>query len=286
MTKVLAAMGLFVALVACGSSPEPKPLARSDEQVADDAGTPAPNRATRDESERDSKRRRGKDSSGGRGAPDHSSGGGGSTDAPAPRARAVRPPAPGTYTYAQQGWEEVCQAGACDRTSLPPEQRVTVEHQSSDGTSFRTSTRGAGAREQTIAYSLAPRRLMIGRITADFSFRAFRTRTDIVPEPPILTARLPFRAGTSWSGDWRDANGEVDGTYEFAVRRRDAVGRRRAFVVDTSMTFRGTYRGSSDIRLWVDPRDLMILASRGKTQITGDFGTYRTNATTSLAGRP
>ncbi|MGI8775031.1 MAG: hypothetical protein ACR2KQ_08480 [Actinomycetota bacterium] len=200
------------------------------------------------------------------------------------------PPPPGGYTFAQEGWEELCQAGTCDRYDLAPRQRIEVVHRSADGSLFRTTTRSSGSREQSIDYELTPNRLVIDRIRSEFEYGAFRTTSEIVPRPSILAARLPLRVGDSWSGQWSDRNGEVDGSYSFEVIEKasmTAAGRPRdVFVMKMSMTFRGEFSGSTDMKVWLDPDEAMIAASRGRTEITSSLGTYRTRFTTSLTGEP
>jgi hypothetical protein len=207
---------------------------------------------------------------------------GGSPRGRKPHTPRMRPPGAGEYTYAQEGWEEICQAGVCDRTDLPSHRQVTIQHERDDGSVFSTTTRGAGAREQSIIYTIRRDGVLIRRISSDFRYGAFRTRSTIAPDPPIVTARLPFRVGSSWTGEWKDRRGKVDGTYRFHVKRRDTLGERDLFVVEMRMSFRGAYNGFTEMTLWVMPRSFSIAASQGITEITSDFGTSRTESMISL----
>ena len=79
------------------------------------------------------------------------------TRAGEPSAARLTLPVAGSYSYAQNGWEELCQASNCDRSDLPPTQTVKIsfEEKSASRAVFVSETRGSGSRTQTITYDVA-----------------------------------------------------------------------------------------------------------------------------------
>lgn len=196
----------------------------------------------------------------------------------------VSMPAQGGYVYAQSGWEELCQTGTCDRSELPSrqDQRVTHLQRSRVGGRFEMETRGSGSRSQTLVYLVERDRVSVEEIRSVFSTGGLSFETTIVPDPPILSLKLPVQVGEKWSGGWTDRRDDVDGTYRFAVVRREGG----SIVLDSRLEFRGEFQGFNDLRLWIDPDHLTITATTGKVEIRSTYGTYRSEFATSLVSKP
>ena len=57
-------------------------------------------------------------------------------------------------------------------------------------------------------------------------------------------------------------------------------------VMDTTMDLSGEYRGTNQMRLWVIADRFTIAASKGRTEIDSQYGTYRARFTTSYGDGP
>lgn len=200
-------------------------------------------------------------------------------------------PREGTYVYGQKGWEEFCQTANCDRRDLPAEQEIVVSYlDRSDSSATFESEADGGSRSQTIRYHVTDDQVAIERLTGSVTYSGFTMSQEMVPDPAIVSAIFPLEVGDSWSGSWDDRNEEMDGSYRFEVAGREkisAAGKTySAFVLDVNMTFTGDYEGSNVMRIWVDPGKLSILSTKGKIELTSQFGTYRSSFTTYLSSNP
>lgn len=201
-------------------------------------------------------------------------------------------PSEGSYSYAQTGWEEVCQASSCDRSDLPPTQsiEISVTERSAERARFTSRSEGSGSRSQTITYEATQGLISVTELENRFTTGGFTINTVIVPDPPIKAASLPWTVGEQWSGSWKDQNDQADGSYRFEVvgTEQMTVGSSEVtvFVVDTSMELSGEYEGTNQMRLWVTRDDFTIVSSKGTTKITSRYGTYRSRFATSYRSGP
>lgn len=201
-------------------------------------------------------------------------------------------PEPGRYVYSQKGWEEFCQTGSCDKKNLPTTQdiRLSLQSRSKDRAVLVSEAEASGSRSQTVTYLVQSQRVLITDIQSSYAYRSVSFESHLEPDPAILSARLPLKVGDSWSGRWKDRRGEMDGSYEMRVARREPVsaGNRdvNAFVIEVGMTFSGDYKGTSDLTIWAAPGDLTIVGTKGRMELSSSFGTYRTRFTNYYRSGP
>lgn len=197
-------------------------------------------------------------------------------------------PAGGSYSYDQAGYEEFC-SGPCDREKLPPIQKVTNEIGSSnaDGTTVVSETKASDTRTARTTFRFTNGAAYITEVYAKLSFGAFEYSDTYKPDPPVESLRFPFKEGGAWSGSW---TGDVSGDYSVSVVGREdvEVGDRvyPTFVIDTSATFRGEYRGGTEMRVWIDPRTKAILRTDGNLHVDSQYGSYETEFVTNLRSGP
>lgn len=211
------------------------------------------------------------------GAPARSGGGGGASGA-------VRRPAEGNYALTQDGWEEFCQGGVCEREKLPPSVAVEIGWTGSDG--FQTRSK-SGSTDQTISYRLRGDELQISKIVTSSSYRGFSYQTVVDPQPPIVSLRFPLEPGRSWSGRWENRGEGPDGSYSGEVLKRVSAPQRGgedAFLIELKLFFTGEVKGYTTIKATVAARDLMVLQVRSKTEAQSSFGTYRSEYESEYRG--
>lgn len=198
--------------------------------------------------------------------------------------RSTLPPA-GEHLFSQRGWEEYCQAASCDRTDLPGELTSTIERSSKRSFSSRARS---GSNEQTISYRLESDRLVMEEIANHSAYRGFSYETIVTPEPGIVSLRLPVEPGMSWSGNWKDKRGGTNGSYSVRVIEGLAASHRgseeKAYKVELKLFFKGEIEGFTTVVATVAERDLMVLATVGRTEATTQFGTYRSEFATAYRG--
>jgi hypothetical protein len=205
--------------------------------------------------------------------------------------QALATPAEGTYSYAQTGWEEICQATRCDRSDLPPTQsiEISVTARSPERVRFTSRSDGAGSRSQTIHYLATQDLISVTELENRFTASGFTISSVIVPDPPIKVASLPWTVGDRWAGTWTDRNDQADGTYRFEVTGTERMPidgtEETVFIVDTFMELSGEYEGTNEMRLWVT-QDFTIASSKGTTKIKSRYGTYRSRFTTFYRSGP
>jgi hypothetical protein len=289
---------VVLALVSC-SEPSPAPL-------AGDAASPSPGASRDGDPGGDKADRKGNDgkdggsgskgsgandgsTGGGSGSQRDGGGGGGDDGSNAPESSGGRVyPASGKYTYAQQGWEEFCQA-ACQRDDLPPEQLLEVSLR--DATDERAvvvaEARQSQSRTTRTTALFTRSSALITNLYSRVSYSGFAFEENIDPDPPIDSLFFPLEVGKSWSGRWK---ADTSGNYSVSVSDRAALSvndkRVNAFVVRTTTQFHGEYEGNAQVTVWLDPVTRSVVKSTGDVQLQSDFGRYATHFDTTLQGGP
>jgi hypothetical protein len=210
-------------------------------------------------------------------APSESGSGSETRDAEAPSGDTPYPDA-GRYTYAQEGWEEFCQA-ACDRQDLPDRQTLKIELRGANSDRAVVEAEAQQSSNRTTRTTLLFTRdsALITNVYAKVAYSGFTFEENYEPDPPVRSLLFPLSVGRRWSGEWK---ADTSGDYSVSVTGRESIevdGRRiDAFVVSTSTDFRGEYDGSADITAWVDPETRSIVKSTGKVHLESRFGSYGT----------
>lgn len=197
-------------------------------------------------------------------------------------------PRPGTYVYAQEGFEELCRAGACDRQALPDDQEIeaVVVSESPARTVVQTTAR-SGSRELRTTTSYGRPAALITELAFHFDYRGLRLSRSYRPAPAVAALRLPFAEGRRWAGRW---TAETSGSYRVVVVGRATLtsggSSVEAWHLHTLTAFRGELRGTADIDTWIDASDLGVVAMRGTMDIASAFGNYRSRFSSHLVERP
>lgn len=97
------------------------------------------------------------------------------------------------------------------------------------------------------------------RYKVDITVLGYTRTIDIRESPPAQAVRFPLVEGDSWSGHWKDSNGNADGNYTCTVLGRDTIvvgGRRiKTWVVRMNARLLGPQiTGNFEMTLWVAPR--------------------------------
>jgi hypothetical protein len=128
---------------------------------------------------------------------------------------------------------------------------------------------------------------LITNVNARVTYSGFTFEENYEPDPPVESLLFPLEVGKSWSGRW---DADTSGDYAMKVLDRspvDVSGRTiDAFVVNTVTHFRGEYRGSADITVWLDPTTRSVVKSTGDVRLEGDIGGYATHFEIDLTGGP
>lgn len=197
-------------------------------------------------------------------------------------------PAPGSYTYSQDGYEEFCQAATCEREELPARQPVSIltDQGGPDGAIVVMEMR-SGNRLVRSTTRFNREHALVTKVYVRFAYNGFTFEETYSPEPPVDSLRFPLTAGESWSGSWRDS---TSGDYRIRVFDKEAmsVGGRsvQAFRYETFTDFRGQFNGRSKVETWIDPATKAIVKTRGVLNVTSAFGRYSTSFGTQLQSGP
>ncbi len=198
-------------------------------------------------------------------------------------------PAAGRYSYAQTGWEEFCQAGACERRDLPTTQIVAskVAGRSGGATTIVTEARPSDGRVTRTTLRFTDDLALITRVYVRVSYQGFTFENTYDPQPPVESLRFPMRVGDRWSGRW---DARTSGNYSVAVEGRTRLtvggGAVNAYRVVTATDFRGEFEGRADITLWIDPATKAIVKSVGQMRLRSAFGGYNTDFEINLRDAP
>lgn len=198
-------------------------------------------------------------------------------------------PAPGVYTYAQEGFEEFCDATSCSRETLPARQSVKTYYEGTrgDGLVVVTEARSSQNRLTKTTTVHAPDRARITKVHVRLSYEGFSFTNTYRPDPPVEAVRYPLREGDRWSGSWKDS---TSGDYQIRVGAKETVqvdgGMVQAFRVRTTTTFRGEIEGRGDVTAWIDPATAAVVKSEGRVQLESVFGRYNTTFSVALQDGP
>ncbi|HWC13059.1 MAG TPA: hypothetical protein VG929_00515 [Actinomycetota bacterium] len=198
-------------------------------------------------------------------------------------------PAPGVYTYAQEGFEEFCDATSCSRETLPARQTVKTYYEGTrgDGLVVVTEARSSHNRLTKTTTLHAPDRARITKVHVRLSYEGFSFTNTYRPDPPVEAMRYPLREGDRWSGSWKDS---TSGDYDIRVGGKEAVqvdgGTVQAFRVRTTTTFRGEIQGRGDVTVWIDPATAAVVKSEGRVELESVFGRYNTTFSATLQDGP
>ena len=198
-------------------------------------------------------------------------------------------PAAGVYTYRQSGFEEFCDASRCEKEDLPSTQDVETTHErrAGDEVVVITDARTSDSRTTTVTTRHTPGRALITNVRVKFNYEGFTFDNSYQPDPPVESARYPLRAGTSWSGAWKDST-SGDYRIEVGAKERLSVGGRsvQAFPLHTVTTFEGEFDGRADVTVWVDPATSSIVKTVGELSVQSVFGRYHTEFSATLRSGP
>ena len=198
-------------------------------------------------------------------------------------------PAAGSYEYAQNGFEEFCQAARCEREDLPARQPVAIRHEGAapDAATVISELRASNSRSVKTHTRMDRTRAVVTKVHVKFDYEGYSFDDTYSPQPPVESLRFPLRAGQSWSGRWEDS---TSGDYRVRVFESEpvSVGGRtvRAFRVETFTDFRGQFNGRSKIDTWIDPATKAVVKSKGVLNVTSAFGRYSTSFATQLRAGP
>ena len=107
-------------------------------------------------------------------------------------------PAPGSYTFSQEGYEEFCQAANCEREQLPPRQPVSIatEQEGPDGAVVVMEIR-AGNRVFRTTTRFNREHALITKAYVRVAYSGFTFEETYSPRPPVDSLRFPITAGES-----------------------------------------------------------------------------------------
>lgn len=198
-------------------------------------------------------------------------------------------PAAGNYVYAQQGYEEFCQATQCERRDLPSRQPVEITHR--HATESRavvvTETRASDNRvmRRTAVYTRG--HSVVTKVYFRFDYEGFAYENSYVPDPPVTSLQFPLRVGARWSGRWR---AQTSGDYTTKVEAREqleiAGAAVDAFRLHSTTNFRGEFQGRGVADVWVAPATRAIVKMRGALDLSSAFGRFATKFSVSLRSGP
>ena len=198
-------------------------------------------------------------------------------------------PAPGTYTYAQSGHEEFCDASSCERKELPPTQDVATTHErrSQNEVVVVTQADSSTSRSTTTTTRYSRAGALITKVKVRFNYEGFRFDNSYQPDPPVESLRYPLRAGSQWAGRWEDS---TSGSYTISVGESRAVtvgsSTVQAFPVRTRTTFEGEFDGTADVISWIDPATAAMVKLEGEIDVKSVFGRYSSEFTANLRSGP
>lgn len=199
-------------------------------------------------------------------------------------------PAPGTYRFAQSGYEEFCDsAGRCDKENLPSRQPVTLryENRSNSSAMVVSEQKASNSRVARTWTRYTSSSAHITKVYVLMEYSGFRFERTYVPQPPVEALRFPLTEGEAWAGRWKAS---TSGSYAVRVGapRRIEVGGRSvaAYEVQTTTEFRGDFEGRSRITTYVDSGSKAIVATEGVLNVTSQFGRYTTSFETKLMSGP
>ena len=302
MKKTLTTIAVVLFLLAAACSEE----APAPDRVATDAGTPGNNghgHGNKDDKkdQKHSKHDRSHDGSDAKDDEHHSGGGGGSRHGGASHDKgsgggsgssndsAAVYPAAGSYDYAQQGYEEFCDASNCDRDDLPATQPVTISYQRRDADSavVVAEQRASHSRVARTTATFDSDHSLITKVYIHFDYRGVEFENTYEPDPPVEALRFPFQSGASWSGSW---DAQTSGSYKIAIGPKQSVevagGRVDAYKITTDTQFHGQFEGRSRLTAWIDPQTQAIVKTDGVLNVTSAFGRYSTLFHTQLRSGP
>lgn len=199
-------------------------------------------------------------------------------------------PAEGMYVSSQEGFEEFCTGPAsCDRSQLPPEhrRRVRYKQKSSRIVTVIEETSISDARSSETTSTYTPQAVRIVRLIMRFTYQDVSFREEFRPHPAIEALRLSMRQGMRWSGRW-DAS--TSGKYNVRIGRREKIrvaGKNvTAFPITSETQFHGDFEGNQTTTNWIDPKSLVVVASRGSLEARNSLGVYRTSFQLKLLDGP
>ena len=286
---------LFIALVlvlgACAGDETPTAGTQADATDAADDGSSEPRKKDKDAQEDDGgaskdDSRDETDTAGGETEGDNGSEG---EEAAEDDGSSRYAPSPGLYTYAQQGFEEFCDATACEREELPPRQNVKTYYEGAEGDALVvvTAARTSDNRLTKTTTLHSPQRALITKVQVRLNYEGFSFNNTYQPEPPVEAMRYPLRNGDRWNGSWEDS---TSGDYRIEVGEKGTVdvgGRTvQAFAVKTLTTFRGEIEGRAEVTTWIDPATASVVKTDGRVELKSVFGRYNSTFTTTLSDGP
>ncbi len=198
-------------------------------------------------------------------------------------------PSPGTYVYSQSGTEEFCAGSNCDREQLPPTTReeTSITNRASGHTTIVSEMRPAEGRYVRTTFDYSSDVALITEVYYSFDYNGFAFSDDYKPDPPVRSVVFPLSVGKSWSGSWQ---AKTSGSYSMKVGALEevTVGGHpvRAYKLNTTERFKGEYRGTAAVTVWVDPETKAIVKTSGALQLANSFGSYDTTFTTVLERGP
>lgn len=198
-------------------------------------------------------------------------------------------PAAGTYTYAQSGHEEFCDASSCERKELPPTQDVVTTHErrSENEVVVVTQADSSTSRSTTTTTRYSRAGALITNVKVRFNYEGFRFDNSYQPDPPVESLRYPLRAGSRWTGRWEDS---TSGSYTISVGESTSVRvgsmTVQAFPVRARTTFEGEFDGEADVITWIDPATAAVVKLEGEIDVKSVFGRYSSEFTANLRSGP
>lgn len=194
------------------------------------------------------------------------------------------PPKPGIYSYEMKGTQVVPGQGLRVK-NLPnrSELIVTPARKSGSGSCFRAQTRISADLAITRTYVIEGENIFLVSVLTE----AFGESQEVKPNPPVLSATS---SGSKWSGQF---GGPTYGAYRFS-----GLGKRtfrvdgeniRAVGIASSVTYRGSFRGSQVATTWIALRKKLVVAERLRSR--QEFGAttlilHSTSRLTSVSGEP
>ncbi|MDQ3916429.1 MAG: hypothetical protein M3323_14050, partial [Actinomycetota bacterium] len=221
---------------------------------------------------------------GGGGSDDGAGGGGGGTTGDT-----LPYPAAGEYTYAQDGFEELCQGPNCDKHQLPETQTVDVRYseRSGDSATVVTTTRASDRQTVTTTTRYSPGSALITKVVVDFSFGSFDYSQTYEPQPAIEALLFPLKAGKRWSGKWEartsgDYRMRVVAVEDFEIDDEPT----KVYRISNVTNFKGDFSGRAQTTLWLDSRTKSLIKTDGKIAVASSFGEYTSSFTTLIQHGP
>ncbi|MHB8507048.1 MAG: hypothetical protein ACYDGR_00150 [Candidatus Dormibacteria bacterium] len=177
-------------------------------------------------------------------------------------------PEGGVYTWYQCGRTDGSCTGAADEPAAGESLAGQYRNFPREGLRTVTITGGdtytvkhtyANEHQDTFELSTDGAAVYLHRYRVDITVAGVTRTTDIVQSPAPANFRFPLHVGQSWSGTWKDQNGQGDAQYTVSVLDRQVIdvggSPVKTWVVQFDTTLTGPHvTGRHTIKQWIAPQ--------------------------------